>query len=29
MEQNPDKEDEYINRFVDIQLEILGHNVKY
>ena len=28
MEQNPDKEDEYINRFVDIQLEILGHNVK-
>ena len=28
MEQNPDKEDEYLNRFVDIQLEILGHNVK-
>lgn len=24
MEENPDKEDEYLNQFVDIQLEILG-----
>jgi RIO-like serine/threonine protein kinase len=27
MEENPEKEDEYLNRFVDIQLEILGSNV--
>ena len=24
MEENPDKEDEYLNQFVDIQLEVLG-----
>ena len=27
MEQNPEKEDEYLNRFVDIQLEILSNKV--
>lgn len=27
MEQNPEKEDEYLNRFVDIQLEILSNSV--
>lgn len=27
MEENPEKLDEYLNRFVDIQLEILGNNV--
>lgn len=27
MESNPEKEDEYLNKFVDIQLEILGHTV--
>lgn len=27
MEENPDKEDEYLNKFVDIQLEILSNSV--
>lgn len=27
MEEKPDKEDEYLNKFVDIQLEILGNSV--
>ena len=27
MEQNPDREDEYLNKFVDVQLEILSKNV--
>ena len=28
MERNPEKQDEYLNRFVDIQLEILSNNVQ-
>ena len=29
MEENPDKEDEYLNQFVVIQLEILGRKLLY
>ena len=28
MKEHPEKMDEYLNRFIDIQLDVLGHTVK-